>query len=112
MLYLLLIIPHLVAIAGLLGYALRCRPLDPSEDSRGGSSGTEGEPKPPPQPPPAPPTVGGPPLEHATPPGRRLRDAERLADLHPRRTRREHPTPQPGPAPKTSSDALSERRPL
>jgi hypothetical protein len=111
MLYLLLIIPHLAAITGLLMYALLTRPVEASEDSGGSSSGADGEPKPPPQPPPGP-AFDGPPLGYATAPGRRLRDTERLSDLHPRRPRREHDITEPSPAPTTNSDALSELQPL
>src|SRR5690349_2334231 len=87
MLYLLLIIPHLVAAAGLLGYALRSGPIAATEDSSDESYGSEGEPKPPPNQPRQGPAVDGPPLPDAAPAGRRLRDAERLADLRPRRRR-------------------------
>jgi len=112
MIYLLLIIPHLLALTGLLWYALRSRPVDASEDSGGRFPGADGEPKPPPQTPPTGPVVGGPPLAHATAPERRLRDAERLSDLHPRRTRREHHSPEPSPTPQASGEGLSEPRPL
>ena len=98
MFYLLLIIPHLVAIAGLLAYALRASPFDESEESQGGSSGSGGRP-PLPSPPPATPSGSSPrvPREVSR---RRIRDAEPHSKLHPRRARREHPTRQPNPAPK------------
>lgn len=98
MFYLLLIIPHLVALAALLGYALRAAP---TEDPGAESSGSEGTPDPPPSRPRLGPPGDGPPLPDAAPSGRRLRDAEELSDVRPHhRRRREHPGHPHKPAPK------------
>ncbi len=95
MFYLLLIIPHLIALAALLGYALRTAP---SDDPAGESAGSDGEPNPPPNPPRLDPPLGGPPLPDAAPSARRLRDAERVCDLRPRPRGRERPDHPPRPA--------------
>jgi hypothetical protein len=100
MFYLLLIIPHLVALTALLGYAVRSAPREANDEPSGESSGPAGEPKPPPNPPPLAPPAGGPPLPDAAPLGRRLRDPEEIYDLRPRRQRRQHPDHPPKPAPK------------
>lgn len=108
--YLLLIIPHLVALAALLGYALRSRPRAVSGDDWE-SSGSEGEPKPPPQPRPLGPAIDGPPLpDGAAPPGR-LRDADRLPHPRRRRRRREHPAHPPEPTPRTTAGAEDSKTP-
>jgi hypothetical protein len=104
MIYLLLIIPHLVAIAGLLAYALRSSPLDEGQESQGGPFRPDGEPTPPSPPQPTP-SRGSPPLPREVAPRRRIRGAERHSNLHPRRPRPEHPTRQPNPAPKANIGA-------
>ena len=89
MLYVLLIIPHLVAVAGLLAYALQSAPIDAGEDD-----GPESGSKPPLGPSPRPP-VDHMLLPEAVAPRRRMRGGERLSDLHPPRSRRERPVHQP-----------------
>jgi hypothetical protein len=93
MIYLLLIIPHMAAIAGLLLLALRTKPFAESEGPPGGSFGSDGTPTPPPATPPG----GSPQSPREVPPRRRLRDAERESKLYPGR-QREHPARQPAPA--------------
>lgn len=104
-LYLLLIIPHLVALGALLGYALSSDPGEAPDECGGESYGFEGGSKLPPKPSPLGPALDGPPLPNAAAPARRLRNAERLSDLHPRRQRRDRPSHPPNPAPKTTSNA-------
>jgi hypothetical protein len=94
MFYVLMVIPHLVAIAGLLVYAFRSAPVDGGEDDYGEFRGPEGGPKAPVDPSPEPP-VDFPVLTHVAAPHRRMRGGKRLSDLHPRRTRREHPARTP-----------------
>jgi hypothetical protein len=96
MFYVLMVIPHLVALAGLLAYALRSAPLEADEDGYGESRGPEGGPEAPVDPSPGPPS-DYPLLSDGATPRRRVRGGERLSDLHPRRARREHPPGVPGP---------------
>ena len=96
MFYSLLIIPHLVALAGLLACALRSNSGDGSEDSCGGSDGSYGLPRPPGTPPPWP-VVGGPPLAHATAPRRRMRmPSDFPSCIHPHRDAIALPTSHTG----------------
>jgi hypothetical protein len=104
MIYLLLIIPHLVAIAGLLAYAVRSSPFEESNESQDGSFGQDGKPPPPSTPPPTP-SPGFPGVPREVSPRRRIRDARRHSKLHARRPRREHPTRRPNPAPKADIGA-------
>jgi hypothetical protein len=88
MFYLLLIIPHLLAILGLAWYAYRTgfREDDSAEFGDGSDDGSGGV-RPPPPHPVSP--RGGPPLPDAVPPRRRIRVGERLSDLHPSPPRRD-----------------------
>jgi hypothetical protein len=104
MLYLLLIIPHLAAIAGLLAYALLSTPADEAEPSFGGSVGPGGNPAPPSPPSPVP-SHGSPQLPRKGPARRRIHDEERRSGREPRRPRRGHPRHQPEPAPKADLEA-------
>jgi hypothetical protein len=106
LLYALLIIPHLAAIAGLLLYALRSNPPDGRDEAQGGSLGPDGEPTRPLSPPPTPP---GPSLQapREVPPRHRIRDADH--STHPaRRPRREHPVRHSDPAPKADAGAQAQ----
>jgi len=103
MLYLLLIVPHLAAIAGLLLYALRSNPPDAGEEPQGGSFGPDGEPTPPLSPPPIP-SRPSPRAPRELSPRRRIRDAKH-SRLSPRPPRREHPVRDPDPAPKAGAGA-------
>jgi hypothetical protein len=99
--YLLLIVPHIVALGGLFAFAAQTRDgqgsaEDDGEAGGGGDGGTLV-----PRDPKARPPGGGLPLADGRPPRRRLRVGERLAELYPRRLRRgdeRHP-PRPLPAP-------------
>jgi hypothetical protein len=91
MFYVLLILPHLLAIAGLLAYALHSAPVDAGED---GYAGPNGGSQPPLDPSPPPP-VDYPLVSDAASPRRRLRVGERLSDQHARPPRREHPIHEP-----------------
>ncbi|MFZ0092203.1 MAG: hypothetical protein WAL63_22070, partial [Solirubrobacteraceae bacterium] len=83
MFYLLLIVPHLLAITGLLAFALRSNVGGANEASDGGWDGDDGSPR---QPAPGPgPATGGPPLPDANEPRRRVRVGERLSEQHPPR---------------------------
>jgi hypothetical protein len=96
MLYLLLIIPHLVAFVALLWFGCRSGFVDDErEDFRDGWD--DGPSDAPPSAPRPGPSYGGPPLPDASPPRRRVRVGERLAELYPRRPRRE--VEPVGPAP-------------
>lgn len=94
--YVLLIIPHVLAIAGLIGFAFRITEDGPSEEGFEETEGGDGG-SPVPTPPSRP--QGGLPLPEAIPPSRRLRAGEHLADLHPRPARREHEPEPPRRAP-------------
>lgn len=97
MLYLLLIIPHLLAFAGLLWFGCRSGFADDeSEDLRDGWNDGPSE-SPPPEPRPGP-SFGGPPLPDAAPPRRRVHVGERLAALYPPPPRREIEPADPVPA--------------
>ena len=96
MFYVLMVIPHLVAIAGLLAYALRSAPVEAGEDGYGDFPGPEGGPEAPVDPSSGPP-VDYPVLTDGATPHRRMHVGERLSDLHPRRARREHPAHAPSP---------------
>ena len=89
MIYVVLIIPHLLAISGLLAFAHRTGVSEVSEDPYGGSDGDHGE-QPPPRAPQPGPVIFGLQLANATPPRRRIQPGERLSHVHPRRLRREH----------------------
>ncbi len=94
MFYLLLIVPHTLALGGLALYAYRSQ-ASPVGDDPSGPGWDGGDAAPPRGPRPGPPTTRLP-LPGATPPRRRLRFGERLADLYPRRRRRDH-APRPSP---------------
>jgi len=91
MIYLLLIVPHLLALGGLLMFAIRTGATAPGEDGYGDHGGGGDWPPRRPGPPPGP---NGLPLDGAVAPRRRLRVGERLAELHPRRGRRDHDVPR------------------
>lgn len=95
MFYLLLIVPHTVALCGLAFYAYKSQVRPVSDDPSSGPGWDDGDAAPPRMPRPGP-SAGGLPLPGATPPHRRLRVGERLAELYPRRRRRDH-APQPSP---------------
>jgi hypothetical protein len=83
MFYLLLILPHVLAIGGLLAFALcsssgAC--TDRADEGTDGGGGG-GQRRPPTAPQPAPPR-GGLPLGDAQPPWRRLRVGEQLSELY------------------------------
>jgi hypothetical protein len=93
MFYLLLILPHLLALVGLAAFAYYSSACEPSQDSPGGWDHRGGEP-PPPEPDRGP-SLGGPPLDDATLPRRRMRVGERLSELYPGAPRRAHDPNQP-----------------
>jgi hypothetical protein len=93
--YLLLVVPHVVALGGLFAWAARVDPCGVGEDGVDGTDGGGGL-EPPRKPRPLGPS-GGLPLDSGEPPARRLRVGERLADLHPPPSRRDH---NPAPAPR------------
>jgi hypothetical protein len=97
MFYLLLILPHVLAIGGLLAFALCTASSAPSGEADEGTDGGDGGQRlPPTAPEPAPPR-GGLPLGDSDPPRRRLRVGEQLSDLHralPRRDRGPHRPPR------------------
>jgi hypothetical protein len=93
MIYVLLIVPHLLALGGLLAFACRSMMAEAGEDDYGWGEDNQDD-----QPPLAPEPLApltGPPLPHASSPRRRMRVGERLSELHSRRPRREHDPPQP-----------------
>lgn len=91
MFYLLLIVPHLLALAGLFAWAARVEPGGVSDEEIEGSDGRGGGgPEPPLEPEPVKPSGGLPLIGDAVAPPRRLRVGERLADLHPPPPRRDH----------------------
>jgi hypothetical protein len=103
MFYLLLALPHVVGMAALLAIAYRTSSGGSADEGDGGIDDGGGRGDPPPEPTPRP-SGGGLPLEHADPPRRRLRVGERLAELYPRRLRRDHaPAPQRAPVPDRES---------
>lgn len=89
MFYLLLILPHVLAIGGLLAFALHSAAGGAGGEQDEGWDGGGGS-RTPPNEPPSPSPRGGLPLCDADPPRRRLRAGERLSELHPRLPRREH----------------------
>jgi hypothetical protein len=91
--YLLLIVPHLLALGGLFAFAAMVNPGRGTEEGADGSDGGGGL-EPPLDPAPVPPS-GGLPLDRAELPARRLRVGENLADLHPPRPRRDHEADPP-----------------
>lgn len=102
MFYLLLILPHVLAIGGLLGFALHSAAGGANGEPDEGSDGGGGLRPPPSRPRPRPPSPsGGLPLSDADPPRRRLRAGERLSELHPALPRREH---ERGPARRTPAE--------
>jgi hypothetical protein len=93
--YLLLIIPHLLALGGLFAFAAMVKPGRGDEAGADGSDGGGGGGLEPPLGPAPVRPSGGLPLEQTELPARRLRVGENLADLHPARPRRDH---EPEPA--------------
>ena len=89
MFYLLLILPHLLAIIGLLVFALCTASGGTSAEPEEGTDGGGGGLRPPPSTPQPASPRGGLPLGDATPPWRRLRVGERLSELHRPATRRD-----------------------
>ena len=101
MFYLLLIIPHLLAVGGLLFFAYRTDAGQLGGGAHGGSYGDGSEPTPGgPRPGPS---VLGPPLPEATQP-RRLRVGERLSAPARRRRREHRPLPRRAPRETESGD--------
>jgi hypothetical protein len=98
MFYLLLIVPHVLALGGLFALAFRTRSGGAGEEGEGGPGGPPNDPPPPTAPGPVP-SGGGLPLEHAEPPRRRLAPGERLAEQYPRPARREHEPARPQRSP-------------
>jgi hypothetical protein len=90
MFYLLLIFPHVLAIGGLLTFALCSAAGGASGEPEEGSDGGGGGLRTPPSEPQSPPSGGGLPLGDAEPPRRRLRVGEQLSELHHPPARREH----------------------
>jgi hypothetical protein len=85
--YLLLIIPHILALGGLFLFAFNSALSDgDGDDESGWNDGGQA----PPEPPAPAPSGGGIPLPVSHPPRRRLRDGERLSDQHLRPRRRDH----------------------
>ncbi|HEX5193858.1 MAG TPA: hypothetical protein VFW09_13730 [Solirubrobacteraceae bacterium] len=102
MLYLILIIPHLLAIVALLWFGYHSGFVDEDGDEfrDGWDDGHNGSPPPAPQPGPS---LGYPPLPDAAPPRRRVRPGEQLSHLYPPLPRREiepvDPVPVRTPSP-------------
>jgi hypothetical protein len=94
MFYLLLILPHLLAVVGLLAWALRTAANSSDGEAEGLSDGGGGLGVPPPEPRPVTPN-GGLPLDGSNPPRRRLRAGERLSELHPMPARRDREPHRP-----------------
>jgi hypothetical protein len=100
--YLLLALPHVLGICALLWIAARAgtNSVATGEAPEGGADGGGGQ-QPPHTPQPLPPD-GGLPLSDAGQPRRRLRVGERLAELYPRRLRRQHEPAPPQRTPQQS----------
>jgi hypothetical protein len=98
MFYLLLIIPHVLALGGLFAYAFYSNVGEAGDDEEWGYGGDDGGQQPPPAPD-AGPGGGDLPLPKSSPPRRRLVVGEQLADLHPRPARREHDPVEPQRSP-------------
>lgn len=92
--YLLLILPHLLALAGLFAFAAVVKPGRGDAEGADGTDGGDGGLEPPLDPAPISPS-GGLPLVQTEAPPRRLRVGETLADLHPARPRRDHEPDSP-----------------
>jgi hypothetical protein len=93
--YLLLIVPHLLALTGLFAWAARVQPggvsdMEVDGSDGGGGGGGGGGPEPPLDPAPVKPSDGLPVIGDAVAPARRLRVGERLADRHHPIPRRDH----------------------
>jgi hypothetical protein len=97
MFYLLLVIPHVVALGGLFAFAFYADRGNPGEGG-GASDGNDGGLELPRSPKPGP-GGGDLPLPDADQPRRRLHVGEQLADLHPRPARRERDPAPPRRAP-------------
>jgi hypothetical protein len=93
MFYLLLILPHLLALAGLAAFAYYSSATEASDDDSGGWGGVQ-DAGPPSGPVPLPPDGMLPPQSGASP-RRRLRVGERLSELYPPRPRRQHEPKHP-----------------
>ena len=93
MFYLLLIIPHVLGIAGLLAFAYWTGAAETGDDDQGPGDWYHDD-GPPRAPEPRAP-LGGLPLPHAVAPPRRLPVGGRLAELHPRPPRREREPERP-----------------
>lgn len=91
MFYLLLALPHILVLCGLMVFAFRSQvgAQSDEEDEPGGADGGGGGQHIPRAPRPAP-GGGGLPLEHCEAPWRRLNPGERLAEMYPGRSRRDH----------------------
>jgi hypothetical protein len=98
MFYLLLIIPHVVALGGLFAFAFYTNTDTPGDEQEDGGDGRDGGQQLPRTPPPAP-SGGGLPLSQSSPPRRRLRVGESLAELHPRPPRRDRDPRRPSRTP-------------
>jgi hypothetical protein len=94
MIYLALIVPHVLAIFGLLAYAYRSGAGEDPDEAFGGSDGFF-EPSAPPPPPTPSPAMAPLPLPDASPPRRRIRVGGRLSESYPQRPRRTHAPAQP-----------------
>jgi hypothetical protein len=88
MIYVLLIVPHVLAISGLLAFA--CWSMIGDDAGLDGDQGGQPPSLPEPRPP-----LTGPPLPNASSPRRRIHVGERLSEVHPQRPRRVHDPPQP-----------------
>lgn len=97
--YLLLIIPHVLALGGLFAIAMQTRDGQSGGEEDHGLGGGGGGGTPTPEGPRTQPPRGGMPLPGGGPPSRRLRVGETLAELYPRRLRRGHDRPVPAPRP-------------
>lgn len=99
MFYLLLALPHIVVLGGLMVFAFRSQVgvSTDEDDEPGGSDGGGGQHVP--RGPRPDPGGGGLPLERCDTPTRRLNPGERLTELYPGRSRRDHNPPRPQRAP-------------
>jgi len=108
MFYLLLIVPHLVALGGLFAFAFRAEAGRAGDEEPGGFDGNDGGQQPPLAPQPTPSGGGLPllPMSQCSPPHRRLHVGERLSELHPPQPRR---GVEPNHPQRTPANAESDR---